>query len=201
MGRGKAVVKALKGLPRKLLDGQAIRTAARFGPSEQKAIMPPSVRPQLESRTIPSPTTPQGRIRPRTSISRAERIAEPIGGGPGQPLVVTGRGTVIDRRVVNRHVNSGRQERHLFGHAKHVRGGYFLDRRQAQMVLDQLHDGRAEVLGNKGDFIVVRARGITGAFHESPRWGFHRQPTDVFFIKGTATVSIVPTNPHWRPSP
>ena len=58
--------------------------------------------------------------------------------------------------------------------------------------------GGAQVLGTKGNDIVVRVPGITG-FNHNPGAGFPDQATSVFFIKGSSSPSVVPYNPGWTP--
>ena len=68
----------------------------------------------------------------------------------------------------------------------------------AQWAIDEFHSGTAEVLGVKGNDIGVRAPGATGV-NVNPGAGFPRQPTNVFFIKGSSSPSVVPYNPAWTP--
>jgi hypothetical protein len=64
-------------------------------------------------------------------------------------------------------------------------------------VLDAFHGGSAQVLGTtRSGNIVVRVPGVTG-FNNNPAAGFVDQATDVFFIKGSSSVSVVPANPNW----
>lgn len=66
----------------------------------------------------------------------------------------------------------------------------------AQRVLDDFHSGSATVLGVKRNDIVVRTNSVTG-FNHNPGAGFPNQPTNVFFIKGSSSPSVVPYNPTW----
>ena len=71
----------------------------------------------------------------------------------------------------------------------------------AQAVLDAVHNGGATILGkSRQGNIVVRFEGVTG-FNNNPGAGFVNQPTNVFMIKGTASTSVVPTTPSWKPAP
>jgi hypothetical protein len=45
---------------------------------------------------------------------------------------------------------------------------------------------------------VVKCNGVTGT-NVNIRAGITGQPTNVFLIKGTASPTVVPTNPNWRP--
>lgn len=80
-------------------------------------------------------------------------------------------------------------------------GGYF-ERDSvgdAQRVLDEFHDGTATVLGiSYRGHIVVRSPNVKGVNNNNSS-GFINQATDVFLIKGSANVSIVPTSPLWNP--
>ena len=72
-------------------------------------------------------------------------------------------------------------------------GGYFKDASDAQRVLDAYHSGDASILRTTGNGnVVVRYRGVTG-YNNNPGAGYLNQPTDVFMIKGTKSVSIVPS--------
>jgi hypothetical protein len=42
--------------------------------------------------------------------------------------------------------------------------------------------------------LLVRFDGVTG-FNNNPAAGFVDQPTNVFIVKGTSKVSVVPTSP------
>lgn len=65
-------------------------------------------------------------------------------------------------------------------------------------MLDDFHSGGATVLGVKGNDIVIRTNNVTG-FNHNPGAGYPNQATNVFFIKGGASPSVVPYNPAWRP--
>jgi len=92
-----------------------------------------------------------------------------------------------------------KQARHING-PNYRHGGYFDDAADAQKVLDEFHDGTATVLGVHGTgnnpFVVVRSPNVRGVNH-NPRSGFHHQPTDIFFIKGSSSPSVVPATPGW----
>ncbi|MCL2423426.1 MAG: polymorphic toxin type 50 domain-containing protein, partial [Micrococcales bacterium] len=118
--------------------------------------------------------------------------------GPSPRFVTTGSGLTVDRTAVASRV-AQTQGRHIVGHPNYNGGGYFNSLSDAQRVLDEFHSGAAQVLGVKrnGD-IVVRSGSVTG-FNNNARAGFLNQPTDVFFIKGTSSPSVVPYNPMWTP--
>lgn len=91
-----------------------------------------------------------------------------------------------------------KQQRHLQGSAGKGKG--FLNSMQdAQSVLDAVHNGQAQFLGNTNNgFPVFKYSNITGT-NVNLGAGFPVQPTNVFIIKGTTRPSIVPTNPLWTP--
>jgi RHS repeat-associated protein len=91
-----------------------------------------------------------------------------------------------------------KQQRHLQGSAGKGKG--FLNSMQdAQSVLDAVHNGQAQFLGNTNNgFPVFKYSNITGT-NVNLGAGFPAQPTNVFIIKGTTRPSIVPTNPLWTP--
>jgi hypothetical protein len=109
--------------------------------------------------------------------------------------------TVADFQLVANQV-SQKQLRHIAGRAEHVaRGGgsYLANLGDAQKMLDAYHSGTATILGKSpGGFPIVRFEGVTG-INVNVGAGFPSQPTNVFIIKGTASPSVVPTNPTWRP--
>lgn len=113
-------------------------------------------------------------------------------------FITTGAGVTIDRMAVNTTISAQRQGRHVLGAREYGGGSYFNSADDAQGVLDAFHSGGAQVLGTKGNDIVVRVPGING-FNHNPGAGFPNQPTNVFFIKGSSSPSLVPYNPAWKP--
>jgi len=99
---------------------------------------------------------------------------------------------------INTSISAQRQGRHVLGARQYSGGSYFNSAEDAQRVLDEFHSGAAQVLGVKGNDVVVRVPGVSGV-NVNPRSGFPSQPTDVFFIKGTSSPSVVPYNPVWTP--
>ncbi|GAB2478465.1 hypothetical protein GCM10027063_19910 [Promicromonospora xylanilytica] len=123
---------------------------------------------------------------------------------PKPPDLVTARsGEVIDRAKISTRISTQKQARHVEGPG-YRHGGYFKAENvgDAQKVLDEFHDGTATVIGLKGTgpdaFIGVESPNVT-AFNHNPRAGFPDQPTNTFFIKGSASPSVVPTTPGWTP--
>ena len=98
---------------------------------------------------------------------------------------------------VGKKVSPQKQARHLAG--THNGGGYFNSLDDAQSVLDAFHSGGAEILGvTKTGHIAIRVPGVTG-FNNNAAAGFVDQATNIFLVKGTRSVSIVPTSPVWSP--
>ena len=111
--------------------------------------------------------------------------------------VAAGAAVNVDRAAISATINLDKQARHLEGTS--VGGGFFASATEAQSVLNAFHDGSATVLGvTKSNQIVVRVPGVTG-FNNNVGAGYLKQPTNVFFIKGQKSVSVVPANPNWKP--
>ena len=104
----------------------------------------------------------------------------------------------LDRSIVSTSISRQRQNRHVLGAREYNGGSYFNSVDDAQRVLDDFHSGAAEILGFKGKDILVRTRNVTGT-NVNPGAGFPQQATNVFFIKGTKSPSVVPYNPMWKP--
>lgn len=67
----------------------------------------------------------------------------------------------------------------------------------AQKVLDAYLSGETVIIGKSVQgFPVVRYNSVSGT-NVNIGAGFPNQPTNVFIIKGTASPSVVPTNPNW----
>ncbi|WP_020579290.1 RHS repeat-associated core domain-containing protein [Actinopolymorpha alba] len=120
-----------------------------------------------------------------------------ISGAKGVPPR-TGAGVTINRMAVNTSISVQRQGRHVLGAREYKGGSYFNSADDAQRVLDDFHSGAADILGVKGNDIVVRTTNVTG-FNVNPGAGYPNQATNVFFIKGTSKPSVVPYNPMWTP--
>jgi hypothetical protein len=112
--------------------------------------------------------------------------------------ITTGAGTTIDRLAINTSISARRQGRHVLGARQYGGGSYFNSADDAQRVLDDFQSGAAQVLGVKGNNIVVRAPNVTG-FNHNPGAGLPNQATNVFFIKGSSSPSVVSYNPAWTP--
>jgi hypothetical protein len=99
---------------------------------------------------------------------------------------------------VDSYINMGKQERHIFGGAGNIDKGYFRDPSDAQEVLNAYQRGATTVLGRGSDGgHIVRYDGITG-YNVNKKAGFFDQPTNVFWIKGTASPSVVPKPPTFK---
>jgi hypothetical protein len=117
-------------------------------------------------------------------------------------FVVTRSGVAIDRAAIPTTISPQTQARHVFGTREYARkgGGYFNSPAEAQQVLDDVHSGAATILGVKsnGD-IVVRTPNVTGQNMNVNAPNGKQQATNVFFIKGTSSASVVPYSPNWTP--
>ncbi len=97
---------------------------------------------------------------------------------------------------VDSYINMGKQSRHINdGGSSYKGGGYFTDPSQAQDVLNAYQQGAATIVGrgSDGGHIVIY-NGATG-YNNNPRAGYVDQPTNVFWIKGTNSPSVVPLAP------
>lgn len=100
---------------------------------------------------------------------------------------------------LSKTVSSQKQLRHLAGTPENVKngGGFMNSVSDAQSVLDAVHTGKATFLGtNKAGFPVFLFKGVTGT-NVNVGAGITGQSTNVFIIKGTTSLSVVPTNPFW----
>ncbi|GAA3249740.1 hypothetical protein GCM10010532_096040 [Dactylosporangium siamense] len=77
---------------------------------------------------------------------------------------------------------------------------YFKNHADAQSVLDAYHNGSASVMGSHREGFVVRYDNVPG-YNHNPGAGYLDQPTNLFLIKGTRSVSVVPISPNWTPRP
>ncbi|WP_199422439.1 putative T7SS-secreted protein [Actinotalea solisilvae] len=132
-----------------------------------------------------------------TSVKAAERAVDDVTSTPQARPRPDPPGTP-DRSSVRTTISRQRQDRHVLGTRLYRGGGYFLSAADAQRVLDDFHSGIAEALGMKHGDIVVRADRVTG-YNNNPGAQHPDQPTNVFFIKGTTSPSVVPFNPEWTP--
>jgi hypothetical protein len=129
----------------------------------------------------------------------AAEAAEAEGAAGAVPkFITTSRGATIDRMTVNKSISLQRQGRHVLDARQYGGGSYFNSAGDAQRVVDEFHNGTAKVLGFKGNDIVVRKPNVTGV-NVNPGGGYPSQVTNVFFIKGTLSPSVVPFNPAWTP--
>ena len=118
----------------------------------------------------------------------------------------TGGVVVMQRRVLTAQdfPNVGtqvsqKQLRHVEGRPEYRGGGYLRSTADAQSVLDGYHSGNATIIGtSQGGFPIVRMDGVTG-INVNLGAGITSQPTNIFMIKGTASPSVVPMNPNWKP--
>jgi hypothetical protein len=102
--------------------------------------------------------------------------------------------------VANR-INVQAQARHIIGTPQYAGGGYFLSPADAQQVLNDFHMGNVTILGRTGaGQILVQDNNVVG-YNNNPGLGYLDQPTNIFIIKGTVKVSVVPTSPGAAPAP
>ena len=91
-----------------------------------------------------------------------------------------------------------KQARHIAGSAPQGKG-FLNSQADAQKVLNAVHNGTAQYLGTSSQgHVIVRCTSVTGT-NVNLGARISGQPTNVFMIKGTASPSVVPTNPNWIP--
>jgi hypothetical protein len=96
-------------------------------------------------------------------------------------------------------INVGKQSRHVLGTKEYdgPSGGksYFRQVSDAQDVLSAYQGGQTVVVGRGSDGgPIVRFDAGVG-FNHNPGAGFPNQPTNIFWIKGSSSVSVVPMSP------
>ncbi len=140
-----------------------------------------------------------GSIKALKQLRKTRKLSvEPERGAPAR-FIVDSAGNTIDRAAVRTTISTQRQARHVQSSSLYNDGGYFRSGSDAQQVLNDFHSGLAEVLGvTRSGNIVVRTRSVQG-FNNNPGAGYVDQATNVFFIKGTKSPSVVPANPNWTP--
>jgi YD repeat-containing protein len=120
------------------------------------------------------------------------------------PLVSPGAvsGSPVDLRFdpsIEPFINVGKQSRHVLGTKEYdgPSGGksYFRQVSDAQDVLSAYQGGQTVVVGRGSDGgPIVRFDAGVG-FNHNPGAGFPNQPTNIFWIKGSSSVSVVPMSP------
>jgi len=99
---------------------------------------------------------------------------------------------------ISKKINPAKQARHLKG-AVNATGSYLNSLKDARLVLDAVHSGKATFLGiTKKGHLMYRYQGVTGV-NVNIKHGYEAQKTNVFMIKGIKQVSVVPSNPNWKP--
>jgi RHS repeat-associated protein len=92
------------------------------------------------------------------------------------------------------------QGTHQQGSPMYGGGSYMSSGASTMQVLQAFHSGAGQVLGmhgNSNNQVLFRYFGATGTYH-SPAWGGRPSltlPSNVFILKGSRTVEIVPVNP------
>jgi hypothetical protein len=134
-------------------------------------------------------------------IGGAGAMAEAVGsiatiGGSQKTSPLQTYGNEKLNTQVDSYINMGKQSRHINdGGSSYKGGGYFTDPSQAQDVLNAYQQGAATIVGRGSDGgHIVRYNGVTG-YNNNPRAGYVDQPTNVFWIKGTNSPSVVPLAP------
>lgn len=143
------------------------------------------------------PQIPDPAPRPAAKQETDDQVRDQKNGAESEParFIVGSDGTVIDPESIGDRISTQRQARHLLGGSGYTGGGYFLDQADAQQVLDAFHSGHAIVLGPaRGGGVYVEYPKVTG-YNNNPGAGYFNQPTNVFMIKGSSSVSVVPVSP------
>lgn len=105
----------------------------------------------------------------------------------------------VPNPAINKDVSVQKQQRHLVQPGQgQPKKSYLLSLEDAQKILDLYRSGRVDILGYRGHppGPVVRVPGVTG-YNNNSAHGFIGQPTNVFWIKGTRSPSVVPISPLW----
>lgn len=146
-------------------------------------------------------------VRADLEASREESLCRAGGDGCDDPAVTPSAPAPsptglfeADVRALNGTISAQRQGRHVLGDLYNG-GGAFNSVREAQIVLDAVKSGQATVLGRTANgHLLVRYEGVTG-YNNNVRLGIVNQPTNVFIVKGTSSVSVVPVSPTAVPVP
>ncbi|WP_246486950.1 RHS repeat-associated core domain-containing protein [Kribbella qitaiheensis] len=111
-----------------------------------------------------------------------------------------GAGGAIDKGQYSTRISAQKQARHMLSGKNYDGGGYFKNPDDPQRVLDAFHSGEGQVMGlaKSSGNVVIRVPAITG-YNNNIRSTNLNQPTDMFMIKGTKSVSVVPVNPNGVP--
>gem|GEM_PF-5439867 len=96
------------------------------------------------------------------------------------------------------------QSEHISGSPRYTGQSYFQNGADALQVLNAYHSGAGQVLGmhaRSNNQVLFRYYGVTGTYHNP---GFNGLPpismqTNVFMLKGTNGVVVVPVNPAKGP--
>lgn len=102
---------------------------------------------------------------------------------------------IVRVRQVSVPLSVQKQMRHVAGES-YRHGGYFTSVDDAKQVYEAFLSGRYEPLGFSNGNLVIRVPEVS-AMNVNRNAGFVDQPTNVFFIKGSTSPSIVPANPNW----
>ncbi|MGU9939386.1 RHS repeat domain-containing protein [Empedobacter brevis] len=98
---------------------------------------------------------------------------------------------------LSKTISVQKQARHLKETSK-IGGGFLNSLDDAQTVLNAVHSGSAKFLGmSKSGYQVYKVKNVTGT-NVNLGVGISGEPTNIFMIKGTKSVSVVPTSPKWK---
>lgn len=137
-----------------------------------------------------------------TKMSEADRLAyyQLMGVSRIETIAQThGRSVLIDRMEYSLLVNRDKQGRHLLGDPRLKESGSAMrSMEDAQLVLGAFHSGQASILGmNSTGNVFVRVPSVTGVYRSGGAGVI--TDTNIFAIKGTVSLSIVPASPTWQP--
>jgi len=100
---------------------------------------------------------------------------------------------------ISRSISEQKQDHHVQPSRLYGGGGYFSSRAGSQSVLNAFHSGGGFIMGrNIGNSQIFFHYGGAAGFNQNLGAGFINQTTNMFMIKGTSRVSVVPINPRWR---
>jgi len=178
-------------------------------PDDHAHVDPPAGAPgagrgpdQSRGNNLEKPRAPSRGIDPNSASAHGDTpAAQPGANSRNDPADIANGQLAQQQRYpeLSTTVSPQAQGRHVRGAPQYTRGGYFNSRDDAQKVLDAFHDGTAQIVGvSRSGYIVVRYSGVTG-YNHNPGAGYINQPTNLFSIKGTSKVSVVPVPPTGVP--
>ncbi|PTT78938.1 hypothetical protein DBR42_22470 [Pelomonas sp. HMWF004] len=132
-------------------------------------------------------------------MQAVDGIVASVGGlGINRPSSVQPRDPRFDPSI-DSIINIGKQSRHVLGEKDYEgpKGGksYFLQMSDAQDVLAAYQSGQAVVVNRGKDGGPIVRFDAGAGFNHSPGAGYPNQPTNLYWIKGASSVSVVPVSP------